>query len=203
MFLGSVVCQEKPRTGACLYDLRCSHPGYKQAYKAAMPLWKLIVLSSLPISLFHKIHKASVSPLILTVLPLSFILLVQCPLSSLRVRPRSISSSVGSHIRHLTGLYNFLYPKPTTPGQQLHGPPPQPCAINLSSSIRLADAPYYTHAVDRCAAYGRPGHPIQQRTILVGYLCSAHSSHGAQYASPHSYSDSGYHSGYSSSKSYQ
>ncbi|SCO12411.1 uncharacterized protein FFB20_13996 [Fusarium fujikuroi] len=26
-------------------------------------------------------------------------------------------------------------------GQQLHGPPPQPCAINLSSSIRLADAP--------------------------------------------------------------
>lgn len=98
----------------------------------------LILTSYLSI---HKIHKASVSPLILTVLPLSFILLVQCPLSSLRVRPRSISSSVGSHIRHLTGLYNFLYPKPTTPGQQLHGPPPQPCAINLSSSIRLADAP--------------------------------------------------------------
>lgn len=57
MFLGSVVCQEKPRTGACLYDLRCSHPGYKQAYKAAMPLWKLIVLSSLPISLFTRFIK--------------------------------------------------------------------------------------------------------------------------------------------------
>ncbi|KAL2148338.1 hypothetical protein VTH82DRAFT_2258 [Thermothelomyces myriococcoides] len=37
---------------------------------------------------------------------------------------------------------------------------------------------YYQHAVDRCAAYGRPGHGIQMRTIL--------------------YSDSGYYSGRSS-----
>ncbi|QPC68645.1 hypothetical protein HYE67_010876 [Fusarium culmorum] len=63
--------------------------------------------------------------------------------------------------------------------------------------------PYYTHAIDRCASYGRPGHSIQQRTILVGYLCSAHAGHGAQYASPYSYSDSGYHSSHSSSRSYR
>lgn len=34
---------------------------------------------------------------------------------------------------------------------------------------------YYQHAVDRCADYGRPGHNIQQRTILVGYACAEHS----------------------------
>lgn len=34
---------------------------------------------------------------------------------------------------------------------------------------------YYQHAVDMCAAYGQYGHPVQERTILVGYLCPAHS----------------------------
>ncbi|KAK0612169.1 hypothetical protein B0T14DRAFT_440314 [Immersiella caudata] len=33
---------------------------------------------------------------------------------------------------------------------------------------------YYQHAIDRCATYGRPGHGIQRRTILVGYSCSEH-----------------------------
>lgn len=28
---------------------------------------------------------------------------------------------------------------------------------------------YYQHAVDRCALYGRPGHRIEKRTILVGF----------------------------------
>lgn len=35
---------------------------------------------------------------------------------------------------------------------------------------------YYQHAVDRCDAYGRPKHSVEQRTILVGYACSVHSS---------------------------
>ncbi|RSL78318.1 hypothetical protein CEP51_008314 [Fusarium floridanum] len=35
---------------------------------------------------------------------------------------------------------------------------------------------YYQHAIDRCAAYGRPGHYIEQRTIFVSYDCSTHSS---------------------------
>ena len=33
---------------------------------------------------------------------------------------------------------------------------------------------YYQHAVDRCDAYGRPGHVLQRRTILVGYACDEH-----------------------------
>ncbi|KAK3989298.1 hypothetical protein QBC44DRAFT_291488 [Cladorrhinum sp. PSN332] len=55
---------------------------------------------------------------------------------------------------------------------------------------------YYQHSVDRCASYGRAGHHIQQRTILVGYACSEHSSsHSSGYDYGHSqYSDSGYYS---------
>ncbi|KAI1111745.1 hypothetical protein F5Y14DRAFT_302516 [Nemania sp. NC0429] len=33
---------------------------------------------------------------------------------------------------------------------------------------------YYQHAVDKCGAYGRPGHAISKRTIPVGYTCSLH-----------------------------
>lgn len=62
---------------------------------------------------------------------------------------------------------------------------------------------YYQHAIDRCAAYGRPGHDIQQRTIYVGYACSAHTGHNGQYAPAYTYSDSGYQSGRSSTKSYR
>ncbi|KAK1750617.1 hypothetical protein QBC47DRAFT_365217 [Echria macrotheca] len=68
--------------------------------------------------------------------------------------------------------------------------------VELYSACRCL---YYQHAVDRCAAYGRPGHGIQRRTILVGYACSEHSSsRGASYYSDYAqaqYSDSGYHSG--------
>ncbi|KAH7136839.1 hypothetical protein B0J13DRAFT_528343 [Dactylonectria estremocensis] len=34
---------------------------------------------------------------------------------------------------------------------------------------------YYQFAIDRCADYGRPGHNVIQRTVLVGYACSMHS----------------------------
>ncbi|RGP78939.1 transcription factor c2h2 [Fusarium longipes] len=46
--------------------------------------------------------------------------------------------------------------------------------IELYSACRCL---YYTHSIDRCAAFGRPprGCPVQKRTILVGYLCSSHS----------------------------
>lgn len=59
---------------------------------------------------------------------------------------------------------------------------------------------YYQHAIDRCAAYGRPGHGVQKHTIYVGYACSAHSSRTAQSAAPCSYADSGYHSGAASGR---
>ncbi|KAL7959869.1 hypothetical protein V8C34DRAFT_303566 [Trichoderma compactum] len=51
--------------------------------------------------------------------------------------------------------------------------------VELYSACRCL---YYQHAIDRCAAYGRPGHNIEQRTIYV---------------------DSGYGSGHSSRKSYR
>lgn len=73
--------------------------------------------------------------------------------------------------------------------------------IELYSACRCL---YYQHAVDRCAAYGRPGHHITKRTILVGYACSDHSqgsSYGQYASSHHTYSDSGYYSGHSSSRS--
>lgn len=33
---------------------------------------------------------------------------------------------------------------------------------------------YYQHPVDRCAAYGRPNHGVELRTVYVGYACSEH-----------------------------
>lgn len=66
--------------------------------------------------------------------------------------------------------------------------------IELYSSCRCL---YYQHAIDRCGNYGRRGHSITQRTLLVGYACQDHAqSRHRQYAShsQHHYSDSGYHS---------
>lgn len=34
--------------------------------------------------------------------------------------------------------------------------------------------PYYQHAIDRCAAFSKPGHEVIKRTVLVGYACSEH-----------------------------
>ncbi|PSN67037.1 hypothetical protein BS50DRAFT_600579 [Corynespora cassiicola Philippines] len=36
---------------------------------------------------------------------------------------------------------------------------------------------YYKHAIDPCAAHGQRGHSVQEKTVLVGYACSLHSSH--------------------------
>ncbi|KAK4202780.1 hypothetical protein QBC40DRAFT_195301 [Triangularia verruculosa] len=36
---------------------------------------------------------------------------------------------------------------------------------------------YYQHAVDRCAAHGRVGHPVQRRNIFVGDVCADHDGH--------------------------
>ena len=53
---------------------------------------------------------------------------------------------------------------------------------------------YYKHSVDMCSAYGQKGHPVQERTVLVGYACERHSSYQQQQASDSrdGYSDSGY-----------
>ncbi|OAF59900.1 hypothetical protein VC83_03029 [Pseudogymnoascus destructans] len=34
---------------------------------------------------------------------------------------------------------------------------------------------YYEHSIDMCAAANQHGHRIQEKTILVGYLCGHHS----------------------------
>ncbi|KAJ5481056.1 hypothetical protein N7539_006950 [Penicillium diatomitis] len=35
---------------------------------------------------------------------------------------------------------------------------------------------YFQHSIDPCTAYGQRGHSIQEKTVLVGYVCSRHSS---------------------------
>ncbi|KAK2022197.1 hypothetical protein LX32DRAFT_519015, partial [Colletotrichum zoysiae] len=49
--------------------------------------------------------------------------------------------------------------------------------VELYSACRCL---YYQHPIDKCRAYGRPGHSIQKRTILVGYACHAHSQGHSQ-----------------------
>jgi hypothetical protein len=53
---------------------------------------------------------------------------------------------------------------------------------------------YYKHSVDMCAAANQQGHTVQEKTVLVGYLCSKHSSQQPSYSgsSSNQYSDSGY-----------
>ncbi|ESA42579.1 hypothetical protein GE21DRAFT_7871 [Neurospora crassa] len=56
---------------------------------------------------------------------------------------------------------------------------------------------YYQHAVDRCAAYGQPGHYPHKKEVLVGHSCGIHSRRsGHSYGASH-YSDSGYSSSHS------
>jgi hypothetical protein len=50
--------------------------------------------------------------------------------------------------------------------------------VELYSACRCL---YYQHAVDRCPKYGRHGHSITHRTILVGYACADHSSRPGDY----------------------
>jgi hypothetical protein len=33
---------------------------------------------------------------------------------------------------------------------------------------------YYKSAMEPCAAHGQRGHTVQQKTVLVGYVCSTH-----------------------------
>lgn len=49
--------------------------------------------------------------------------------------------------------------------------------LELYSACRCL---YYQHAVDRCPRYGKRGHGITNRTILVGYACFNHAGEDAQ-----------------------
>lgn len=41
----------------------------------------------------------------------------------------------------------------------------------------ICRCPYYKHSIDMCVRYGAQGHPIQERTLLVGYACERHSQY--------------------------
>lgn len=53
---------------------------------------------------------------------------------------------------------------------------------------------YYEHNIDMCAAANQQGHRIQEKTILVGYLCGHHSDRDTHQSSssPTGFPDSGY-----------
>lgn len=53
--------------------------------------------------------------------------------------------------------------------------------VELYSSCKCI---YYQHAADKCASYGRPGHCVTKRTILVGYACQEHSRAIYDYGAP-------------------
>ncbi|KAJ5273857.1 hypothetical protein N7478_008982 [Penicillium angulare] len=54
---------------------------------------------------------------------------------------------------------------------------------------------YFQHSIDPCSAYGQRGHSVQEKTVLVGYACTSHSSRGSS-SSPTAtrWPDSGYSS---------
>ncbi|KAH7633461.1 hypothetical protein B0T09DRAFT_380918 [Sordaria sp. MPI-SDFR-AT-0083] len=69
--------------------------------------------------------------------------------------------------------------------------------VNVVELYSVCKCLYYQHAVDRCAAYGQPGHRPHKKEVLVGHSCGLHSSRsGYSYGATH-YSDSGYSSSHS------
>lgn len=46
--------------------------------------------------------------------------------------------------------------------------------IRITERYAVCQCVYYVHGIDQCSAAGRAGHSIQERTVLVGYACAAH-----------------------------
>lgn len=140
--------------GECRYELRRSPPGYKQAYKAAMPLLKLMFLFSLPISLFTifikqtLLHRYQPSHLQTS----SFLRFTICLCYD--QRPAHLDEPVNWLVKHFqrpstepstTFLHPCISTWPTTSGPTL-----QPCVINSSNCIPAANAPT-THTLSTAA----------------------------------------------------
>lgn len=53
---------------------------------------------------------------------------------------------------------------------------------------------YYSHAIDRCSSYGRRGHSVIPREIIVGHACLEHSAPQDPKRTTDDISDSGYSS---------
>lgn len=91
-------------------------------------------------------------------------------------------------IQHLSGFPHY----PTWP---LNLQPTIKMCYRLVERYSVCRCLYHRHSVDMCAAANQQGHTVQEKTILVGYLCSQHSSRRDEQPSGRSrsdYPDSGY-----------
>jgi len=76
-----------------------------------------------------------------------------------------------------------------------HLQPPNMC-YQVVERYSVCRCLYYKHAIDPCASHGQRGHLIQEKTVLVGYACSTHSSSRPEIAHyTGTLPDSGYGSG--------
>ena len=71
--------------------------------------------------------------------------------------------------------------------------------IQLIERYAVCKCVYHVHAVDQCSSYGQ--HPVQQKTILVGYTCPNHTTQRFSYSKPSSNMASGRDHDYSSGSS--
>ncbi|KAI5781942.1 hypothetical protein EDC01DRAFT_235021 [Geopyxis carbonaria] len=53
--------------------------------------------------------------------------------------------------------------------------------IRVVERYAVCKCVYYVHGVDQCSAYGRRGHEVEDRTVLVGHTCPQHSGHAMSY----------------------
>lgn len=74
--------------------------------------------------------------------------------------------------------------------------------IKIVERYAVCKCVYYQHAVDPCRLYGQ--HPVNERTVLVGYSCPTHTTRQTSMApirpTGNASHDSGYHSGGSAKK---
>lgn len=48
--------------------------------------------------------------------------------------------------------------------------------IRVVERYAVCQCVYFVHGIDQCGAYGRRGHEVEDRTILVGHTCPQHAA---------------------------
>ncbi|KAI5811165.1 hypothetical protein DFH27DRAFT_12830 [Peziza echinospora] len=64
--------------------------------------------------------------------------------------------------------------------------------IRITERYAVCHCVYYVHGIDQCGAIGVAGHLIQERTVLVGYACQAHTNMAMATSNPGSSSYNSY-----------
>ncbi|RPA71761.1 hypothetical protein BJ508DRAFT_187827, partial [Ascobolus immersus RN42] len=59
--------------------------------------------------------------------------------------------------------------------------------IRITERYAVCSCIYYIHGVDQCQAVGQAGHKIDERDVLVGHSCEAHSDSQTQTDGGYSY----------------